>query len=242
MIQKECYYVTLGLTKTATPEEIKKQYRKLALQWHPDKNPENKEKAQEKFKQIGEAYSVLFDVEKRKIYDQYGHEGMQEQIHQHEDDGDFAFFSFDPFEIFNNFFCSGNLLFGSDDDDEFIFTQNRKKNKQKKKNRNSVFSSMINNFIDTPFFDNHQGGFSKSISTTTQFINGKQVTVTKETIQKGGKTTVIEKRNENGKITQQKYEIQGNQRKPQQLQQFDNQRRPQLQFEQQKKKKKNRQY
>ncbi|CAD8133633.1 unnamed protein product [Paramecium pentaurelia] len=229
MIQKECYYVTLGISRTATPEEIKKQYRKLALQWHPDKNPENKEKAQEMFKQIGEAYTVLSDIEKRKIYDQYGHQGMEEQIHQHEEDGDFAFFTFDPFEIFNNFFCSGDLLFGSDDD-EFIIFENRRKKKQKNKNRNSIFGSMINNFIDPPFFDNHQTGYSKSISSTTQFINGKQVTVTKETIKNGNKTTVIEKRNENGKITQKKYEIQ------------DNQRRPQLQYEQQKKKKKNKQH
>ncbi|CAD8069536.1 unnamed protein product [Paramecium primaurelia] len=229
MIQKECYYVTLGISRTATPEEIKKQYRKLALQWHPDKNPENKEKAQEMFKQIGEAYTVLSDIEKRKIYDQYGHQGMEEQIHQHEEDGDFAFFTFDPFEIFNNFFYSGDVLFGSDDD-EFIIFENRRKKKQKNKNRNSVFGSMINNFIDPPFFDNHQTGYSKSITSTTQFINGKQVTVTKETIKNGNKTTVIEKRNENGKITQKKYEIQ------------DNQRRPQLQYEQQKKKKKNKQH
>ncbi|CAK80146.1 unnamed protein product (macronuclear) [Paramecium tetraurelia] len=229
MIQKECYYVTLGINRAATPDEIKKQYRKLALQWHPDKNPENKEKAQEMFKQIGEAYSVLSDIGKRKIYDQYGHQGMEEQIHQHEEDGDFGFFTFDPFEIFNNFFCSGDLLFGSDDD-EFMIFENRRRKKQKKKNRNSIFGSMINNFIDPPFFDNNQGGYSKSISTTTQFINGKQVTVTKETIKNGGKTTVIEKRNENGKITQKKYEIQ------------DNQRRPELQYEGQKKKKKNKQH
>ncbi|CAD8176138.1 unnamed protein product [Paramecium octaurelia] len=229
MIQKECYYVTLGISRTATPDEIKKQYRKLALQWHPDKNPENKEKAQEMFKQIGEAYSILSDIEKRKFYDQYGHQGMEEQIHQHEEEGDFAFFTFDPFEIFNNFFCSGDLLFGSDDD-EFFILENRRRKKQKKKNTYSIFGSMVNNFIDPPFFDNNQGGYSKSISTTTQFINGKQVTVTKETIKNGGKTTVIEKRNENGKITQKKYEIQ------------DNQRRPELQYEGQKKKKKKQQH
>ena len=56
--------------------EIKKAYRKLALKWHPDKNPDNKEAAEEKFKQIAEAYDVLSHKEKRDIYDKYGHKGL----------------------------------------------------------------------------------------------------------------------------------------------------------------------
>jgi len=65
------YYATLGVGRNASAEEIKKAYRKLALQYHPDKNPGNKE-AEEKFKQINEAYAVLSDPEKRANYDRYG--------------------------------------------------------------------------------------------------------------------------------------------------------------------------
>ncbi|MFC6919279.1 molecular chaperone DnaJ [Meiothermus taiwanensis] len=65
------YYATLGVDRNASAEEIKKAYRKLALQYHPDKNPGNKE-AEERFKQINEAYAVLSDPEKRAHYDRYG--------------------------------------------------------------------------------------------------------------------------------------------------------------------------
>ena len=65
------YYSVLGISKTASPEEIKKAYRKLARQHHPDLNPDNKE-AHKKFQQINEANEVLSDPEKRKKYDQYG--------------------------------------------------------------------------------------------------------------------------------------------------------------------------
>ena len=58
---KEDYYAILGIKKNATEAEIKKAYRKLALKWHPDKNPNNREEAEEKFKKINEAYSVLSD-------------------------------------------------------------------------------------------------------------------------------------------------------------------------------------
>ncbi len=65
------YYSLLGVDRNATPEEIKKAYRKLALQYHPDRNPGNKD-AEEMFKRISEAYQVLSDPEKREIYDRYG--------------------------------------------------------------------------------------------------------------------------------------------------------------------------
>jgi len=70
------YYTILGIQKTAQEGEIKKAYRKLALKWHPDKNPDNKKAAEEKFKEISEAYSVLIDPNKRVIYDKYGKEGL----------------------------------------------------------------------------------------------------------------------------------------------------------------------
>ena len=72
MANKRDYYEILGLERSATPEEIKKAYRKLAVQFHPDKNPGD-QKAEEKFKELSEAYEVLSDGQKRQMYDQFGH-------------------------------------------------------------------------------------------------------------------------------------------------------------------------
>lgn len=72
---KRDYYEVLGVSKSATPEEIKKAYRQMAIKYHPDKNPGNKE-AEEKFKEAAEAYDVLSNPEKKQKYDQFGHAGM----------------------------------------------------------------------------------------------------------------------------------------------------------------------
>ncbi len=72
---KRDYYEVLQVTRTATDQEIKSSYRKLALQFHPDRNPDNKE-AEEKFKECNEAYAVLSDSEKRAAYDRFGHAGV----------------------------------------------------------------------------------------------------------------------------------------------------------------------
>ena len=71
-MEKRDYYEVLGVAKTATADEIKKAYRKKAIQYHPDKNPGDKE-AEEKFKEAAEAYDVLSDEQKRQRYDQFGH-------------------------------------------------------------------------------------------------------------------------------------------------------------------------
>ncbi|OOG78528.1 molecular chaperone DnaJ [Algoriphagus sp. A40] len=72
---KRDYYEVLGVTKSASAEEIKKAYRKLAIQFHPDKNPDNPE-AEDKFKEAAEAYEVLSNPEKKARYDQFGHQGL----------------------------------------------------------------------------------------------------------------------------------------------------------------------
>lgn len=119
---KKCYYVVLGIIKPASEDEIRKAYKKMALKWHPDKNPDNATVAEEMFKEIGEAYTVLSDKDKKEVYDRYGHEGLtpgQERTpggrFQPGRFGGFGGFSFTSAnDIFNNLFKSG--FFGDDDD------------------------------------------------------------------------------------------------------------------------------
>ena len=96
------YYSILGVSKNATPQEIKKAYRKSALKYHPDRNPDNKEEAETKFKEISNAYQVLSDNQKRKHYDMFGEEGINGM-------GDMDGGS-NPFDIFNNMGGFGNLF------------------------------------------------------------------------------------------------------------------------------------
>ena len=78
MANKRDYYEVLGVAKSASADELKKAYRKLAIKYHPDKNPDDKA-SEEKFKEIAEAYSVLSDPQKKARFDQYGHAGMNGQ-------------------------------------------------------------------------------------------------------------------------------------------------------------------
>jgi molecular chaperone DnaJ len=75
MAQKKDYYSVLGVARNASVDDIKKSYRKIALKYHPDRNPGDKN-AEERFKEAAEAYEVLHDPEKRRVYDMYGHEGL----------------------------------------------------------------------------------------------------------------------------------------------------------------------
>ena len=114
MAEKRDYYEVLGVAKTATDDEIKKAYRKLAKQYHPDLNPGDAT-AEAKFKEVGEAYEILSDKEKRARYDQFGHAGVDPsygggqggysryQQYEHGDFGDFG-------DIFGDIF--GGFGFG----------------------------------------------------------------------------------------------------------------------------------
>lgn len=125
MSTKRDFYEILGVTKTASASEIKAAYRKMALKWHPDKNQSKKAEAEEKFKEINEAYQVLSDTQKKQQYDQFGHaafdpaSGMGGNPFSGSQQGPFTY-SYsaggspfenadfgDPFEIFEQFFGGG---------------------------------------------------------------------------------------------------------------------------------------
>ncbi len=105
-VTKRDYYEVLGVSREADDQQIKSAYRKLALQHHPDRNPDNHE-AEEKFKEAAEAYSVLSDPQKRAAYDRYGHQGLQAAGGSGFDPG-----SFDLSDILGEFFGLGDM-FGS---------------------------------------------------------------------------------------------------------------------------------
>src|SRR6266567_8790734 len=100
---KRDYYDILGVQRDADEEEIKKAYRKLAVKFHPDKNPGDKA-AEEQFKELGEAYEALSDPQKRAAYDQYGHAAFDPRMRAGRGGGGFH----DPFEIFREAFGGGS--------------------------------------------------------------------------------------------------------------------------------------
>jgi DnaJ-class molecular chaperone len=142
MAAKSDYYDILGVSKSASSEEIKKAYRKQALAWHPDRHKDEKETAERKFKEVNEAYQVLSDPQKKSAYDQFGHEafapgggfrggdspfgqGFGTQTGQYgpftytyttrggDGGSPFAGFDFgDPFDIFESFFGGGSPFAG----------------------------------------------------------------------------------------------------------------------------------
>ena len=108
MAEKSDYYQVLNLDRNANAEAIKKAYRKLAVQYHPDKNPDNPQ-AEEKFKEATEAFEVLSDNEKRQRYDQFGHAGVEGVVGSSGFGGGFSNFD----DIINNVFGDFEDLFGA---------------------------------------------------------------------------------------------------------------------------------
>ncbi|HNV00362.1 MAG TPA: DnaJ domain-containing protein, partial [Verrucomicrobiota bacterium] len=107
---KRDYYEVLGVERAVTEEDLKKAYRKLALKYHPDRNPGDKV-AEERFKELGEAYDVLSDPQKRAAYDQYGHAAFDPR-QRAEAGGRWGGGGFhDPFEIFREVFGGGGGIF-----------------------------------------------------------------------------------------------------------------------------------
>jgi len=196
----------LGVSRDADETTIKKAYRKLALQYHPDRNPDNVEESTEIFKEISEAYEVLSNARQRQIYDRGGYEALKEQFDTSE------FTHIDPFAMFNELFSafSADPFFGS-----FGHGFPHSRSHQQRQNRQPHMGPF--GFGFPPFMSSSGGdmggsssmsfmtssggmGFGNvmSSSTTTQTINGR-TTTTKSTTRNG--QTIVEKY-ENNQLVQ----------------------------------------
>lgn len=168
--QEDLYHI-LGVSETASDDEIKKAYKKLAVRWHPDKNQDNREEAERRFKEISHAFSVLKDKQQRQEYDAMRKGGFSTgggggRFHNFSDfdfgSHDMGFDFYD--KMFKDFFKSGNFgdFSAFDKDDDGFFSNN--------------------------FSSNFGGVGSTSTKTVTTIINGKKVTKTEKTfIDKDGK-------------------------------------------------------
>jgi len=248
-------YRTLGVAPEATDDQIKKAYRKLALKWHPDKNPENKEEAEKKFKEIAEAYEILSDSNKRATYDREGIDGIKNGGGGASGGGFHSGFHHsahftDPNEIFRQFFGTGSIF---DIMDEMMMgghsrsRQRRGERNQSRRNdpfssdpffqqspfgmmggmgmmgRQAAHSRQVRDPFDAMFSDPFAGfggfgggmttmsssfggsGFGgggnfRSVSQSTQFVNGRERTV--KTINENGQETV--EVTENGQLISKK--------------------------------------
>ncbi|XP_036276867.1 dnaJ homolog subfamily B member 3 [Pipistrellus kuhlii] len=214
------YYEVLGVPRQASSDAIKKAYRKLALRWHPDKNPENKEEAERRFKQVAQAYEVLSDSKKRDVYDRYGEAGVEDGggggSGPFEDPFECVFTFRDPVEVFREFF-GGRDPFSFD----MLFRDPFDNILGGRRSRSRGSSPLFPTFNEFPAFG---GGFSsfdsgfhsfaslgngglssfstscgssggmgsfKSVSTSTEIINGKKTT-TKRIVENGQERVEVE--------------------------------------------------
>ncbi|XP_011500764.1 PREDICTED: dnaJ homolog subfamily B member 6 [Ceratosolen solmsi marchali] len=213
------YYKILEVNRSASNPEIKKAYRKLALKWHPDKNPDNLEEANKRFKEISEAYEVLSDDRKRRVYDQYGKEELQMPggKRRHEDDFDFninATFVFrDPEDVFREFFHNipfENLFAGfGGGHTRCSVRQSQPVNSLNRPffgpfgffptNIGDLFdsNSSTTSFSTLTNFGGPSGGqteMKRTSTSTTRFINGKKLTTKK--VSENGKETIMSYEND----------------------------------------------
>jgi len=166
------YYQILGISKNASLDDIKKAYKKLALKYHPDRNSEsNKEAAQKKFVEINEAYEVLSDEEKKKIYDQFGEEGLKSggvdpnksysagfpPAGAHDFSG-FNFHASDPYSVFEQFFSNG-----SPGGVHFVFSGNTPRNYRNQDSAQNPFADYydLTDDADYDFTTSQQSPFKR---------------------------------------------------------------------------------
>ncbi|CAH1115470.1 unnamed protein product [Psylliodes chrysocephalus] len=215
------YYKVLKVPRNASTEEIKKAYRQLALKWHPDKNPNNKEEATKRFREISEAYEVLSDSKKRKSYDRYGTtKPMGHSRSGHEEffdlGGAFHFSFRDPEEVFREFF--GNSIFDFLSED---FSMDRREDRDRcsrsggrrghRGHEVSIFGplgggggGLFEGFFSTPSatlqssFGVHgsvpTSSYIRKVSTSTKILNGKKMTTKR--IYENGKEVVMNYEND----------------------------------------------
>ncbi|XP_048390903.1 dnaJ homolog subfamily B member 2 isoform X2 [Stegostoma tigrinum] len=191
------YYNILGVSHNSSQEDIKKAYRKLALRWHPDKNPDNKEYAEQKFKEIAEAYEVLSDKSKREVYDRYGKDGLIGGGGRGPTmDTEFPGFMFsfrNPDEVFREFF-GGRDPFAELFEDFGPFSEVGGID-QSRRVPGSFFSFSIPTGSDFTSFSANVGGPGlgsfRSVSTSTKLVNGKRIT-TRKIVENGEERVEIE--------------------------------------------------
>ncbi|XP_062482369.1 dnaJ homolog subfamily B member 2 isoform X2 [Pezoporus occidentalis] len=191
------YYEALGVSRSATADDIKKAYRKAALKWHPDKNPDNKEYAEQRFKEIAEAYEVLSDKQKRDIYDRYGKDGLMGAAGTGGSGAsagapEFTFTFRSAHDVFREFF-GGRDPFADFFDEMLPFSELRGPGPRHHRGGHffSTFPGSSDFFASSFSSGGNRGLGFRSVSTSTTFVNGKRIT-TKRIIENGRERVEVE--------------------------------------------------